>query len=507
MTVGQVVPRPRRFVPFDELGRHLAGEVRRAWPLDVVNAVAITAGVLSHSVVVWFHIVFLVQALAALVLPFRRFAARLAVWTTVSAVFVAWSVVRGETPAVELSELPLLTTVLILIYLGAQARSHVSTRLVQAERLEVERSQHELESLRHQIEQGQRLELLGRASLSIAHDLRNVLAIIGASAAELNEEMQGRVALNRVLEILNATDRALSIVSDLQLAGRQRPINEEPIDLRAMTNHFEPLLRRLTPKQIDLHVSCTDHPVCVRMDRTSLLQVLMNLIGNATDAIDGEGSIWVTCERVIRHRPGSPAPRTTAVLTVADSGRGIAGVDLAKVFEAGFTTKSGDHSGLGLATVWRIVDRWQGSIDVESSPSGGTTVRMEFPLFDEFERRRALVVLDDAVARQLLADELSELDFEVLTAADALEACDLLLQQPVLTVAVLDSRCAADVSFARLARLDAIRYVSILGENEDALRRIPANPVDAALVVSAMLTPRPIVPSAVLRADRPVSQH
>ena len=161
-SIGSAVPaRTSRAGRFSNLGQLLAGDLVHAWPLDVINAAAITAGVLTHSVVIWFHIVFLVQAVAALLLPFRRFALRCAFWTAVSAALVAVSVVQGHTPSVELSELPLLTMVLILVYLGAQARAHVVEQLTVAQQEILERSQHELESLRHQVEQAQRLEMLG----------------------------------------------------------------------------------------------------------------------------------------------------------------------------------------------------------------------------------------------------------------------------------------------------------------------------------------------------------
>ena len=482
-----------RFGRFNNLGRHLAGDLRHAWPLDVVNGLAITAGVLTHSVVVWFHIVFLVQAVSALLLPFRRFAFRCAIWTAISAALVTWSVVQGHTPSVELSELPLLTTVLIMVYLGAQARSHVVEQLTAAQAVVVERSHHELESLRHQVEQAQRLELLGRASLSSAHDLRNVFAVISGCADELNEEMYGRRAATRVLEILNATDRALAIISDLQLTGSQRSMADGPIDLRAMTNHMEPLLRRLTPSPISLQMTCTDQPICVQMDRTSLLQILMNLVVNATDAIQGQGVVKVTCERVIRHRPDSPMPRSSAVLTVTDSGPGIPDDVLARVFEPGFTTKTGEHSGLGLATVWRIVDRWQGSIDIESSPNTGTTVRVEFALFDHTARRRALVVVGDTRARQMLVEELGERDFDVIAAGDALEACDNVMGQRPVDLALLDEASASDPSLATVAQLVKVPRVHVLGTDSHAERRIPTNSVDAASLVSAAITPVPRV--------------
>ena len=479
---------PRSLLRFNQLGRHLAGDLDHAWPLDAVNAAAVTAGLLTHSVVIWFHIVFLVQAVAALLLPFRRFALRCAIWTVVSAALVAYSVIQGQTPAVELSELPLLTTVLILVYLGAQARSHVVEQLTIAQQVEVQRSHHELESLRHQVEQAQHLELLGRASLSSAHDLRNVFAVISGCASELNEEMYGRRAATRVLEILNATDRAMAIVSDLQETGLQRPMGDGPVDLRAMAHHLEPLLRRLTPSDITLEMVCADQSIRVRMDRTSLLQILMNLVVNATDAIDGAGVVRVRCERVVRQRPGMPMSRASAVLSVSDTGPGIAEDVLAQVFEPGFSTKSGDHSGLGLATVWRIVDRWHGSVDIESSPGAGTTVRVELPLFDHRERRHALVVVHDARARQLVVEELVELDFDVVEASEALEACDLVTENRIVDLAVLDEACAADRGLAEVAHLASVPSVHVLGKRNDPERRLPTNRVDAAWLVGVMVS-------------------
>ena len=92
------------------------------------------------------------------------------------------------------------------------------------------------------------------------------------------------------------------------------------------------------------------------------------------------------------------------------------------MFEPGFTTKAGAHSGLGLATVRRLVDRWQGTIEVDTSASNGTRVRVELPMFDRTERRQALVVVGDAGARQLLVAALAHRDIDVFAAGDALQA-------------------------------------------------------------------------------------
>jgi signal transduction histidine kinase len=480
----QLAPAARGEGPSDRrrrFERHLVGEMRHAWLLDLTCAAALTAAVITHSVVVWFHIVFLVLALAALVLSFRRFTVRLVGWTGVSAVLVAWSVVQGHTPAVELTELPLMTAVLILIYLGAQARKHIVDRLVRTQDELVERTENEVEALHHQLEQAQRLEVLGRASQSIAHDLRNVFTVINGCVAELTEEMRGRQAIVRVLEVSGATDRGMAIVSDLLLSARQRPEQRGSVDLGDVTKHLEPLLRRLAGRQVTLRLECTATPVRARIDRTSLLQILMNLVANATEAISGAGTITVRCEHLVKRQPGS-FHRELAVLTVADDGVGIGEEAIAQIFEPGFSTKGGDHTGLGLATVHRIAERWGGSIEIDSSAGRGTTVRVELPLYHEM--KRALVVVADRHARELLAAEIAGAGYEVIATDCALDASDQVADADAIDVAFLDSLSAADPSLQRALEIQRVTNAVVLTANGDAGRGLPADPLAARAVVA-----------------------
>jgi signal transduction histidine kinase len=453
--------------------QHLVAELRHAWPLDATCAMAMTIAVITRSVVVWFHIVFLVLALAALVLPYRRFVVRLAVWTTISAALVAWSVVGGHTPAVELTELPLLTAVLVLTYLGAQARGHVVDRLTLTQADLVARTENELEALRHQLEQAQRLELLGRASQSIAHDLRSVFTVINGCATDLNDEMRGRRAIGRVHEINAATERGIGIVSDLLLSGRRRAEIAGPVDLDEVTQHLEPLLRRLTGRMVTLRLARGGDPVLAQIDRTSVLQILMNLVVNATEAIDGTGCITVTCEQVVWQQPGS-TPRAIAVLTVADDGSGIPDEAAGMIFESGFSTKGDDHSGLGLATVCRIVERWGGSIDVQSTPGKGTTVRVELPLHQD--ARRAVVVIADDGARALLATELEASGYEVLATDCPLDACDLLADVASVELAFVDGPSSTDQSLQSALESRHVRRSTVLdGQSTHSHQRLPVD--------------------------------
>lgn len=156
------------------------------------------------------------------------------------------------------------------------------------------------------------------------------------------------------------------------------------------------------------------------------------------------------------------------------------------MFEPGFTTKAGAHSGLGLATVRRLVDRWQGTIDIDSTAVSGTTVRVVLPLFDGSERRRALVVVDDAGARQLLVAALAELDVDVIEVGDSLEACDAVMGQPPADYVVLDEAAASDPGLARVARLSDVRCVHVLAGSGQAGHRLPTDRAGAADVVRVL---------------------
>ena len=141
----------------------------------------------------------------------------------------------------------------------------------------------------------------------------------------------------------------------------------------------------------------------------------MNLIVNAAEAVVGNGEIVITTQQVVRHQPGGSAPRACAQLTVRDDGAGISPASIADVFESGYSTKTADHSGLGLATVHQIVEHFKGSIELETSTHAGTSIRIYLPLCQDRRRRpahralgierRALVVVDGGATRTARAEE------------------------------------------------------------------------------------------------------
>jgi len=341
------------------------------------------------------------------------------------------------------------------------------------------------------------MELLAKASQAIAHDLRNVFAVVKASAVDLYDEMHGRKAGALVLEILHASESGLMATTDLMKAGRLPYAEEHPIDLRLHTSELEPMLRRLATPAVTLEMSCGDASAFARIDGTSILQILVNLVDNASEATQRRGTIRVQCGRGVRAVDGF-APVPVAFIVVSDNGSGIAADQIERIFDTGFSTKTGTHCGLGLALVQRTVTRCRGWIDVQSTPDQGTSFRIEFPLVEPADSGLALVVVADDHSRQLLVDELQLQGFRVLSAADALDACDLMIGGIIADIAVLDPAAAADRGLWHMARLHHVQRLAGVGEGA-GLVSLPTTRAEGRALLdgcTGVMLQSPIVPPA-----------
>ena len=213
----------------------------------------------------------------------------------------------------------------------------------------------------------------------LSHDLRNVFTAIKGCTAEVEEETEAdgtstcsdlqRFCLG---EIDSATNRGLAILDELLCLSRQNESILQVTDLDNSIRQLEPLLRRLTRPGVILRLDVPATECLVRIDRVGLSQILMNLVSNANDAIAGNGNITVAARPVVSRSVGDDEP--VAVLTVSDDGRGFTPDELSRAFDDGFTSKGDGHFGLGLATVWRIVERNGGSMQIDSSPDDVTTI-------------------------------------------------------------------------------------------------------------------------------------
>lgn len=243
-----------------------------------------------------------------------------------------------------------------------------------------------VESRTSELIQAQKMEVVGRLAGGIAHDFNNILAAIAGSADLLSLSLpEDAPAAAQVEDILKAASRGSALTRQLNTLSRRGEVRAEKLDLGAAVESACRMLTRLMGAGVRLERELPPVPLIVTADPGQISQVVMNLVINARDAIAGEGSINISVGRA-ELPPGRagmklPAPAGSyAVLSVRDSGSGMAPEVMSHLFEPFFTTKpEGKGTGLGLSIVYGIVARLGGGIEVESAPGRGSGFRVYFP--------------------------------------------------------------------------------------------------------------------------------
>jgi signal transduction histidine kinase len=356
-------------------------EEGRVAALDCALLFAAVEAAFTSEVVLWFHIVFVLLTLATLFLAMRPLMKRLLAWVPVVTLCVLYAVWVGNTARSELIEIPLLSGILAIVVIGAQRRERAMNDIQAAkDRMEALAHDERLE-LQTRLDRLQQLEALGRMSLGIAHDLNNVVTALLGGSEELVEQLDGRGAQVTAQEMLEAANRTRGLMDELVGYARESDLQLGSSDLNDVANEMERMLRRLIPQDIDLELDLQAPNAVIAADRGRVGQVLVNLVVNAAEAIEGRGSIRIATHEAHRTSNDGGHPTPIVVLAIEDSGRGIPPAILQKVFEPGFTTKRGGRNlGMGMASVQRIVDLAGGIVDIQSSAGRGTTIRMEFPV-------------------------------------------------------------------------------------------------------------------------------
>jgi signal transduction histidine kinase len=234
-----------------------------------------------------------------------------------------------------------------------------------------------------------KMEAFGRLAGGIAHDFNNVLTAIHMFAENLVRRDLGEAERRSIAEeIIHAADLGSSLTRQLLAFSRDRPVQLEDLDLNEVVGGMARLLYRLIGENIALETVCSAEPARIHADRGMMEQTIMNLVLNSRDAMPSGGRVCLRTA-IVRdnasadgHWPG--ARRGSFVrLSVTDSGSGIEPALLPRIFEPLFTTKElGKGTGLGLATVFAIVEHHHGRIEVESSPGCGTSFHVHLPLAD-----------------------------------------------------------------------------------------------------------------------------
>jgi two-component system, cell cycle sensor histidine kinase and response regulator CckA len=300
------------------------------------------------------------------------------------------------------------------------------------------------------IEQARKLEMLGRMAAGVAHDLNNLLAVIGGHAELLTIDSPERGPAHS--DVIQTSIRLASQLTGRLLAFAKPAASFVSPVLGSVVAESAPLLRAIAGAGVECIVLNDGEPIRVPVRRDRIEQVALNLVANARDALTEAGVIVVQASamHVGSDRRGWPADRPSgqyAVLTVADNGRGMDAATQSRIFERYFTTRGDKGTGLGLATVREIVDLAKGHVEVESAPGRGAIFRVFFPAeeigtgFDRSIRelasgandRTALLVDDDAGVRRLAKAWLESAGYDVIEARDGEEAARLerVVREPI----------------------------------------------------------------------------
>jgi signal transduction histidine kinase len=369
------------------------------------------------------------------------------------------------------------------------ARRHLAA-LAAAERARLARQA----ALEVQLQQAQKLEAVGLLAGGIAHDFNNILTAIRASA-ELAATSDA-ASREDVDDIVRAVEHGASLTRQLLAFGRRDAVQVQRFDLRDVVRDMDTMLRRVVTGEIVLRVTLPRSGVPVEMDRGQVEQVLLNLAINARDAMPNGGTLAISVGTTVLEAPTAVlGAGRYATLAVTDTGHGMTPDVIARMFEPFYTTKPrGRGSGLGLSTVYAIVSRAGGAIDVTSAVGAGTTFELRLPLAaapagdagadaapdavaapSEPPARQAvvLVVDDESAIREAVRRYLSRNGYVVIAAAEATEALghlaspgqrvDLLLTD--LTMPGMSGRALID----RARALDpALRVICMSGYAERA---------------------------------------
>jgi CheY-like chemotaxis protein len=289
------------------------------------------------------------------------------------------------------------------------------------------------------------MEAVGQLAAGIAHDFNNMLAvIIGYSELLLMDPSLGEQSLGKLTKIKQAGDSAAALTRQLLTFSRQQLVQPAVLNLNRIVTHMDGMLRRLVREDVQFIVALAPDLGWVKADQSQVEQVLMNLVVNAADAMPDGGRLSIETQSVLLDEPAAKrfnaTPGRFVKLSVTDTGTGISPEVKAHIFEPFYTTKPiGKGTGLGLATVYGIVQQSGGFLDVESSIGAGSSFHIYLPVSVARETRipvqnlpaihthhETILVVEDAPAlRDLLRESLQVHGYQVLTAGSGADAIDI----------------------------------------------------------------------------------
>ena len=313
-----------------------------------------------------------------------------------------------------------------------------------------------------QLRQAQKMEALGALAGGMAHDFNNILgAVIGYAELALEDSVAGKTSPEDMAQIIKAADRAKTLVQKILAFSRKAEVKLEPLDVNRVIRDSVSLIERTIPKMISIKFNLGSDLGPVNGDPIQMEQVLLNLAGNAKDAMPDGGELLIETEAVDLDEEYANghlglSPGEYIQITVSDTGCGMERKVMEHIFDPFYTTKEvGQGTGLGLASVYGIVKSHQGYILCYSEPGQGTSFMIYFPVLKSGEApnertaarsispdrgAETILLVDDEVQLLLIGSRiLGNQGYRVLTAGSGEEALSIYhKRQAEIDLVILD---------------------------------------------------------------------
>jgi PAS domain S-box-containing protein len=319
------------------------------------------------------------------------------------------------------------------------------------------------------LRQSQKMEAVGQLTGGIAHDFNNLLQGISGSLEIVERRVsQGRFdALDRFISGASAAaGRAAALTHRLLAFSRRQPLDPKPVAVNALVESMADLLRRTIGENVALDLALDDALWVVRCDPNQLENAILNLAINARDAMPDGGRLTIATanaplDGAYAAREHGVAPGQYVRVSVTDTGRGMDEATMARAFEPFFTTKPiGEGTGLGLSMIYGFAKQSEGYATIASVPGEGSTFTVYLPRHRDADApveepagaapppavapnpprdgNVVLVVEDEAVVRGLIVEELEELGYRTLEAADGLAGLEILRSAVAIDLLLTD---------------------------------------------------------------------